>query len=272
MTGVLLVKVTVRMVARGAVSETRSSLAIVLRWRPYGESDKIVTLLSRDFGKLTGIAKGAARSKRRFANSLEPLARVRVHFRQRPEASLAFLESSELLAPPGMLSDPRRFAYGSYLSELVDRLTAEGQPAADLHALLAEALAELEKGPATAAFLRSFELKLLARLGVGPEFEHCVGCERPFETADNAALDPARGAFLCPACRHRVRAPADVDPALRVLLADLGVRSLADCRGRALGDLAPGAAEITGKLIALHLDRPLRSVKLIHQLAPDARA
>jgi DNA repair protein RecO (recombination protein O) len=259
-------------VAREAVSEAHSSPAIVLRWRPYGESDKIVTFLSRDFGKFTGIAKGAARSKRRFVNSLEPLARVRIHFRQRPQASLAFLESSELLVPSGALSDPIRFAYGSYLAELVDRLTAEGQPAADLHALLAEALAELEKGPATAAFLRSFELKLLARVGVGPELEHCAGCERPFETAATAVLDPARGTFLCPACRHRARAPADVEPTLRSLLADLGLRPLADCRSRALGTLASDAAELTGKLIALHLDRPLRSVKLIHQLAADARA
>src|SRR5512134_3304740 len=70
------------------------SLAIVLRWRPYGESDKIVTFLSEDFGKLTGIAKGAKRSRRRFPNSLEALARVRMHFRLRPNASLAFLESA----------------------------------------------------------------------------------------------------------------------------------------------------------------------------------
>jgi DNA repair protein RecO (recombination protein O) len=254
------------------VSEARNSPAIVLRWRPYGESDKIVTLLSRDFGKFTGIAKGAVRSKRRFVNSLEPLARVRVHFRQRPETSLAFLESSELLAAPGPLSEPTRFAYGSYLAELVDRLTAEGQPAADLHALLAEALEELERGPATDVFLRSFELKLLLRAGVGPQLERCAACERPFEPTATVAFDPARGTFLCPACRSHARSPVEVEPLLLTRLVELATRPLADCRAATLGALASGAAELTGRLLALHLDRPLRSVKLIHQLAPDSRA
>ena len=52
------------------VAESRTSRAVVLRWRSYGESDKIATLLTEDAGKLTGIAKGAKNSRRRFANSL----------------------------------------------------------------------------------------------------------------------------------------------------------------------------------------------------------
>ena len=46
--------------------------ALVLRGRTHGESDKIVTFLTRDWGKVTGIAKGAKRSQRRFVNVLEP--------------------------------------------------------------------------------------------------------------------------------------------------------------------------------------------------------
>ncbi|MCP6756869.1 DNA repair protein RecO, partial [Klebsiella pneumoniae] len=79
-----------------------------LRWRAYGESDKIATFLTAEFGKLTGIAKGAKNSRRRFANSLEPLARVRVHFRQKPTATMAFLESCELLGSTAAFSDPKR--------------------------------------------------------------------------------------------------------------------------------------------------------------------
>jgi DNA repair protein RecO (recombination protein O) len=82
------------------VPDSRSSLAIVLRWRAYGESDKIATFLTEDFGKLTGIAKGAKNSRRRFPNSLEPLARVRVHFRQKPTANLAFLRVASCAAVP----------------------------------------------------------------------------------------------------------------------------------------------------------------------------
>jgi DNA repair protein RecO (recombination protein O) len=229
-----------------------------------------VTFLSRDFGKFTGIAKGAARSKRRFANSLEPLARVRVHFRQRPHASLAFVESSELLAPPESLCEPTRFAYASYLAELVDQLTAEGQPIADLHALLEEALAEIEKGPTSGALLRSFELKLLDRAGIAPRLDRCASCEKPLATAETVLLDPARGTFHCASCRRHTGAPVDVDPALLEILADIAARSLSDCRHQTLGGAASVAAELTGRLLSPHLNRPLRSVKLIRQLALSA--
>jgi DNA repair protein RecO (recombination protein O) len=55
--------------------------AIVLRGRPHGESDKIVTFLTKDWGKVTGIAKGAKRSQRRFVNVLEPFTHVQLRFR-----------------------------------------------------------------------------------------------------------------------------------------------------------------------------------------------
>ena len=62
---------------------SQAGLAIILRARSYRESDKIVSFLTRDFGKLTGIAMGAKKSRRRFANCLDPLTRVRVYFRTR---------------------------------------------------------------------------------------------------------------------------------------------------------------------------------------------
>src|SRR5438105_8896938 len=119
-----------------AMGPAQTSEAIILRSRPYGKSDKIVTLLTHGMGKLTGIAKGAKNSRRRFANCLEPFTRVCVHFRARPNASLVFLDSCDLLHPPGVLTEPAKFAYGSYLVELVDQLTAEAQPVRELYELL----------------------------------------------------------------------------------------------------------------------------------------
>src|SRR5213593_4263848 len=100
---------------------SQSSNAVILRSRSYGESDKIVTFLTSDAGKLTGIAKGAKNSRRRFANCLDTFTRVRVDYRSRPGASMVFMDSCDLLEPPGVLADPKKFAYGSYLIELVDQ-------------------------------------------------------------------------------------------------------------------------------------------------------
>ena len=71
--------------------------AIVLKTKPYGESDKIVTFLSETHGKITGIAKGAKRSQKRFVNSLEPFSLVKLGFYERPQSSLVFINSSDLL-------------------------------------------------------------------------------------------------------------------------------------------------------------------------------
>jgi len=249
------------------VPESQSSPAIVLRWRSYGDSDKIATLITAEFGKLTGIAKGAKNSRRRFANSLEPLARVRVHFRQRPGAGLAFLESCELLAPTDAFSEPIRFAYGSYLAELTDRLTIEDDPAHDLYALLAEALAELERGPATTAFLRAFELQLLIRAGFEPQLDACARCQRTWADGATAWLSTHHGTVACATCRRAEDATVEVAGALLARLDALKAQPLAAARAMSLADLASDAAQLTGRLLALHLARPLQSVKLIEQLA-----
>ncbi len=248
------------------MSNSRSSLAIVLRWRPYGESDKIVTFLTQDVGKLTGIAKGAKRSQRRFANTLEPLARVRVYFRQRPGASLAFLESCDLLAPPAGLSEPAKFAYGSYLVELTDQLTVEEHPVAELYALLDEALLTLEQGPVTNAFLRGFEIQLLARAGYDPQLDRCGSCQRVLPEAEPVFLNAAHGTFLCSDCQGPAGTTVLIPAGVLPRLAALRHLSLADSRQQVFGPVAAAAAQLTGRLLALHLARPLRSVKLIAQL------
>jgi len=243
-----------------------SSLAIVLRWRSYGESDKIVTLLTRDFGKLTGIAKGAKRSRRRFPGSLEVLARVRVQYRRRPEASLAFLESADLLAPMGELADPARFAYGGYLVELVDRLTVEEHVVPELYDLLAEALAALAEGPATSALLRAFELQLLVRAGYAPPLDTCGTCHDPLPRVDSVFLDPIRGVLRCFRCRGS-GSVIEIGAEVIGRLAALRDVPIGECRELGFGAIADEAAQLTGRLIEQHLSRPLESPKLIAQLA-----
>jgi DNA repair protein RecO (recombination protein O) len=252
------------------VPESRSSLAIVLRWRAYGESDKIATFLTEDFGKLTGIAKGAKNSRRRFPNSLEPLARVRVHFRQKPTANLAFLESCELRSSTAPFTDPTRFAYASYVVELADRLTLEDDPVPGLYALLDEALAELECGPATSAFLRGFELQLLTRAGFEPQLDHCTRCGRIWSADASAHLSFSHGTVTCAACSGTDESGMRVEPALLARMVELKALPLATCRERAHDALARDAGQVTGRLLALHLSRPLQSVKLIEQLSPGS--
>lgn len=248
------------------MAESRSSRAVVLRWRSYGESDKIATLLTEDAGKLTGIAKGAKNSRRRFANSLEPLARVRVHFRQKPGAGLAFLESCELLAPTAPFCEPARFAYGSYVTELTDRMTVEEDPDHNLFGLLEQALDAIAHGPATTALLRAFEVQLLSGAGFEPQLDGCNRCRRPWRDDERAWVATHHGTVACDACRSAEDATEPVSGAVLRRLEALKSLPLAACREATLGGHSADAGQLTGRLLSLHLARPLQSVKLIEQL------
>lgn len=254
------------------MAESRTSRAVVLRWRSYGESDKIATLLTEDAGKLTGIAKGAKNSRRRFANALEPLARVRVHFRQKPGAGLAFLESCELLAPSAPFCEPIRFAYGSYVAELTDRMTVEEDPAHNLYALLEQALEAIAQGPATTAFLRGFELQLLAGAGFEPQLDGCHRCRRPWQDDARAWIATHHGTVACDRCRSAEDAVEPVAGAVLRRLEALKALPLATCRDAPLGAHGADAGQLTSRLLSLHLARPLQSVKLIEQLGRSPRS
>lgn len=256
-----------RVISSRPMGPTQSSEAIVLRTRAYGESDKIVTFLSLDFGKLTGIAKGAKNSRRRFANCLDPLTRVRVHFRTRLNASLVFMENCDLLAAPTALVEPKRLAYAGYLSELVDQLTGEAHPVPEVFCLLRDALAALDSGPATAAFLRSFEIQLLHHAGYDPALAACAGCDRPMEAGARAYFDPMQGRFLCQTCGGTVTGTLELAARTLLTLESLKRLSLQEARQQRLGATVAGeAARILAYLVEPHLPRPLRSLKLIAAL------
>lgn len=251
---------------------SHASEAIILRTRSYGESDKIVTFLSLDAGKLTGIAKGAKNSRRRFANCLDPFTRVRAHFRTRPGAGLVFLESCDLLCAPGPLAEPAKLAYGGYLVELVDQLTEEAHPVGGIYHLLAEGLSTLAGGAATGAFLRAFELQLLHHAGYAPPLKSCAGCRQPLATQDQAFFDPAHGGCFCADCRGN-RTVMSIGERTLAALNTLKHEALEVARRHRLAPpIAGEAAQLMDHLLAQHLRRPLRSVKLIAALAAPAPA
>ena len=72
----------------GCVMPLFKTDAIVVRSLNYGESDRIITFFTRDFGKIKGIAKGARRSKKRFQNALGLFSHLRLIFFEREEMSL----------------------------------------------------------------------------------------------------------------------------------------------------------------------------------------
>ena len=89
--------------------------AIVLRSWPFGESDKIVSFLTERYGKVTGIAKGAKRSRRRFVNTLELFSLVNLRFQDRPHSALAFVYACDPIRHfKELTTSLEKIAYASY--------------------------------------------------------------------------------------------------------------------------------------------------------------
>lgn len=235
--------------------------AFVLHARPFGESDRIVTFITESQGKLTGIAKGAKNSRRRFAGTLEPFVHVRVVFRQKPTTDLAFLLRCELLeALRGFTRDLDRFGAGSYVLELTDRMVLGRETGGSVYRLVRATLGLLDDGAlAMDPLLRAFELHLLAASGYGPALDRCRGCDTSTLTAETSYLAVGRGGFVCRVC---VRPGEPVRPVGVAVVRALAALTDEPLERAGQGTTAPALAltsAVIEPLLARVITGPLRS-------------
>lgn len=238
-----------------------STPALVLRTRPFGESDRIATFITEQHGKVTGIAKGAKNSRRRFAGTLEPFVQVRVVFRQRPTSDLVFLLRCEFVAAlRSFTRDLDRFAAGSYVLELTDRMVLGRESGRELYRLVRETLMLLDgaAGPPEPV-LRAFELHLLAASGYAPALDHCRSCGRAAEGTTTVYLSIERGGLVCRACVRAGEAVRPVAAATACALGRLAERPLAAAATLADASLLAEAAVVAEHLLAAVTSGPLRT-------------
>lgn len=247
---------------------TRTQLqteAIVLRAIDYGESDRIVTFCTEDFGKIRGIAKGARRSRKRFANAIEPFCRSRILFSRRSPESLALIEGCDVLTHfPGIRSDLGKSLAASCLIDLTDQFTPEDKKNAASFCLLSDFLRLLEQTALTEALLRFFEIRLLRISGYDPVLDHCVSCNAPIVKEATYRFDAAKGGVTCNVCAPGSRDAIPVSlGTIRTLL--LGREMEIDRLGRLL--LSDQSADESRRLLA-HFIRHLlgRELKSVHVL------
>ena len=256
--------------------------AILLRAVDYGESDRIVHLLTESGGRLTAIAKAARRSHRRFPGTLDVFNRLRVEGRSRPRQAMAFLERARLVdAHLGLRTGAGRYALASFLIEMLERLAPEGAPGPDagrLFEFAAESLGLLARTDPTPTLRLLLELRGLDALGLRPELGRCVRCGR-VAGAEVAAdhrvhFHVADGGIVCTACSLRADGLIPIElGTLRVL--DAGLEAAAED----LVDIDIGprwlaqAARVVFRFQRFHVGVELRSERFLDETLPvDARA
>lgn len=254
-------------------AEEITTPAIVVRGRAFGESDKIVTFLTRDLGKITGIAKGAKRSKRRFVNVLEPFTAVDVTLRLRPHSDLAFISACELAEVYySFARDLEKFGYASYVLELTDRLIRGQEAGAETYELIRAVLRLLDRCHPEPGILRAFELHLLRLTGYEPVLHECQGCGAASGAAGRLYVQPLHGGVRCAACVGESRAhAASEDTIARLIGFQASTFDEADSAPFALpAGTADEARTLVRSFFASSLTKPLTSERLLEELEPRA--
>jgi len=172
--------------------------ALTLKNAPLGEADLLVTLYTRDQGKLRAVAKGARRSTSKFVGHLEPLTLVRLSLAQ--ARSLDIITQAQVSEGlEALKGDLSSLAKGLYLAELVDGFGAEAHANQSLYSLAVETLKAIALTPGAELPLRFFELHLLEVSGLMPELYHCVECRQGL-TPGRHRFSPNLGGALCLDC------------------------------------------------------------------------
>ncbi len=157
----------------------QDSEAIVLRTYPLGDADRLVSLLTRDHGRLRGVAQGARRPKSRFGAALEPLTYLRVFYYERENRDLVRIRQCEILESfLAAQQDYRSSLALALAAEITDAVLPEREPQdAAFRLLLHVARGILQSLPATLA-LGYFLVWTVRLAGWLPDLDRCSGCRR----------------------------------------------------------------------------------------------
>nr|WP_138415738.1 DNA repair protein RecO [Aquibacillus sediminis] len=171
---------------------------IILRTHDYGETHKIVNILTKEKGKIGAIARGAKKPKSRMAAITQPF--IHGSFLIQKGSSLATLQQGEVLTSLRKIrEDIIKTAYATYIAELTEKLVDEKQPDFFLYNQLFQTLLFIaeDKDPEILAII--YELKMYQKNGFAPQVDHCVSCQGEF---DRYVFSVLEGGLLCTNCMH----------------------------------------------------------------------
>jgi DNA repair protein RecO (recombination protein O) len=173
--------------------------AIVLRHVDWGEADRLITLYTRERGKICAVARGVRKIKSRKAGHLEPFTRVFLQLaKARDLPIITQAETVDAYIP--LRDDLVRTATAAYIVELLDRFTYEDEGEnANIFHLLTQTLHRIVNLPDSWVAVRYYEVRLLDFLGFRPHLFECANCGKEIQAVDQffSALD---GGVLCPKC------------------------------------------------------------------------
>ena len=233
--------------------------AIVLRTHKLGEADRIITLLTRQHGRVRAVAKGVRKTTSRWGSRLEPFTHVDLQLHE--GRSLDVVTQAETIEPYGerIAADYARYTAGTAVLETADRLTAEEkEPSLRMFLLVVGALRTLgEREHQPGLVLDAFLLRAMSVAGWEPALTDCARCAEP---GPHRHFSVPAGGTVCPSCRPTGSAMPNP---LTIELLDALLTGDWDRAEATQGTNRREGSGLVAALLQWHLERGLRSLPLV---------
>lgn len=181
---------------------SEKSDALIVRVIDFSETSCVVTCFTREFGKITALAKGARRPKGPFEGAIDLLAICRIVFLHKSSEALDLLTEAKLERRFRGAATGLTCVYaGYYIAELLRELTDEGDPHPELYEAAVASLSALQEGFDWPSVVLHFELSALRMLGHYPSLFTCVQCGEGVQRGGRLSISPSAGGVLCANCR-----------------------------------------------------------------------
>lgn len=244
------------------MSATYRDQAVVLRTQKLGEADRIITLLTREHGRIKAVAKGVRRTKSRWGARLEPASHVDLQlYSGRTFETVTQAVSLENFGDTLSL-DYQRWTVASAILEAAERFTAqEHEPSLQQYLLLVGALKALAHETYDGSLiLDAYLLRSLAVAGYAPSLTNCSVCDAP---GPHRFFSLVGGGSVCTTCKPSAAptpAPETLELMQQLLSGDWPAASQSEMRYRR------EASGLIAAYLQWHLERGLRSLPLVERI------
>lgn len=236
--------------------------AVVLRTQKLGEADRIITMLTREHGRIRGVAKGVRRTMSKFGARLEPGSHVDIQLHVGKTFDTITQVEAIMNYGEAITDDYQRWTIASAILETAERFTAqEHEPALQEFQLVIggmKALSENRYDPSL--ILDAFLLRSLAIGGYAPSMSNCSRCEKP---GPHRYFSLVGGGSVCMDCRPSASAtpaPETLDLMGALLSGDWEIAMASENRNRR------EASGLIAAYLQWHLERGLRSLPMVERV------
>ena len=237
--------------------------AYVLRTYALAEADKICIFLTRDLGKVRGVAHGARKMKSRFGSALEPFTQVSLTYFQKEGRELMSVSGCEIVRSQFHIAarSVETASAFSYLAELLNEFLPDNEPNERPYRLVTASLEAIEQGSDLGRVLRYFETWLLRLTGFFPDTALCAACGETIAASEPTFLT-VEGAPRCQACSGGRGAIVDAEQ--RAIISEMFRSHPSAFAGRPLRpEHVTRIGDINYQIIRHALERDLRSHSLL---------